>query len=133
MSSKHAFLSFVEEDLTLVHLFRGQAKNKKSDLTFDDYSVKKPFDSTDAEYIKSQIRPKIRAASIFMCLIGTSTYSSRWVDWETGFAAGEGKRLLGVRLHSGSKNEKTPTALSDNKAKILNWDIDAIVAWINSA
>lgn len=36
--AKHVFLSFVEEDLELVRLFRGQAKNKNSDLEFDDYS-----------------------------------------------------------------------------------------------
>jgi hypothetical protein len=34
---KHVFLSFVEEDLASVVLFRGQAKNKNSNLEFDDY------------------------------------------------------------------------------------------------
>jgi len=40
--SKHVFLSFVEEDLSSVILCRGQARNKKSDQEFDDYSVKVP-------------------------------------------------------------------------------------------
>ena len=34
-----AFLSFVEEDLNVVNLFRGQAKNQNSDLEFADYST----------------------------------------------------------------------------------------------
>ena len=38
-----AFLSFVEEDLNLVNLFRGQAKNDNNDLDFADYSIKDPF------------------------------------------------------------------------------------------
>jgi len=130
MAAKHAFLSFVEEDLTLVRLFRGQAKNKKNDLSFDDYSVKIPYNSTDADYIKSQIRPRIRAASLLICLIGQTTHRSSWVDWEIRFAADVNKRLLGVRLHSGTKGERTPSALTDHSAKILNWDIDAIVNWI---
>ena len=46
-----AFLSFVEEDLNLVNLFRGQAFNQDSDLEFDDYSIKQPFDSRNADYI----------------------------------------------------------------------------------
>ena len=46
-----AFLSFVKEDINLVNLFRGQAKNERFDLEFDDYSIKEPFDSRNAEYI----------------------------------------------------------------------------------
>ncbi len=132
MAAKHAYLSFVEEDLDLVNLFRGQAKNKKNDLTFDDYSVKKPFDSTDAEYIRTNIRAKIRAASIFICLIGVKTADSKWVDWETDFAGQEGKRLLGVRLHNGTKGERTPPALTRHGGTVKNWDLDAIIAWIGN-
>jgi hypothetical protein len=122
MAAKHAFLSFVVEDLDLVNLFRGQAKNKKNDLTFDDYSVKTPFDSSDADYIRTNIRAKIRAASIFICLIGVTTAASRWVDWEVDFAGQEGKGLLGVRLHSGAKGEKTPAALTKHGGAVKNWD-----------
>lgn len=130
MAAKHVFLSFVEEDLDLVKMFRGQAKNKKFDLSFDDYSVKVPFDSNDAGYIKGKIRAQITAASILICLIGTKTATSQWVEWEIGVAAGLDKRLLGVRLHSGKQNETTPTALTTHRAKIVNWNIDDIVAWI---
>ena len=128
--SKHVFLSFVEEDLELVRLFRGQAKNKNSALSFDDYSVQTPYNSLDAEYIKSQIRPRIRASSALICLIGTKTYRSSWVKWEIDYAAGQGRRLCGVRLHSGARNETTPNSLLNCRAAILNWDIEAIVKWI---
>ena len=43
-----AFLSFVEEDLELVNLFRGQARLERSDLEFHDYSTKEPFDGVNA-------------------------------------------------------------------------------------
>ena len=46
--ARRVFLSFVVEDLDLVNLFRGQAKNKKNDLEFSDYSVKIQFYISDA-------------------------------------------------------------------------------------
>jgi hypothetical protein len=49
------FLSFVEEDLDRVNLFRGQARNKNFDLEFADYSVREPYNSANADYIKQQI------------------------------------------------------------------------------
>lgn len=54
-----AFLSFVEEDLNLVNLFRGQAKNERFDLEFDDYSIKEPFDSRNADYIRRGINDRL--------------------------------------------------------------------------
>lgn len=57
-----AFLSFVEEDLNLVHLFRGQAKNSNVDLECADYSIKEPFDSTNANYIARGITDQLRRA-----------------------------------------------------------------------
>jgi hypothetical protein len=131
--AKHVFLSFVVEDKDLVILFRGQAKNKNSNLEFDDYSVTVPFNSTNAEYIKSKIAEKIKNASITICLIGTTTYKSSWVKWEIEKSDALGKSLLGVRLHSDATKDITPQALVNAKAKVLNWDIDAIVKFINES
>ena len=124
--AKRVFLSFVEEDLDLVNLFRGQAKNTNSDLEFSDYSVKEPYDSTNAAYIRSKIRERIRAASVTICLIGDTTHKSRWVDWEIRTSAEEGNRVFGVRLHS-SARDISPTALTDLRATVYNWDVDVIV------
>ena len=131
--AKHVFLSFVVEDKDLVNLFRGQAKNKNSDLEFDDYSVTVPFNSKDADYIKGKITEKIKNASITICLIGTTTYKSSWVKWEIEKSDALGRRLLGVRLHSDAMKDVTPAALVNAKAKVLNWDIDAIVKFINES
>jgi hypothetical protein len=130
--AKHVFLSFVVEDKTSADLFRGQAKNKNSDLSFDDYSVTTPFNSTDADYIRSQITQKIKNASITICLIGATTHTSRWVAWEIGRSDSLGKRLLGVRIHSNPSKDVTPKALNDAGGKVVNWEIDAIVAFIGS-
>jgi hypothetical protein len=124
---KRVFLSFVVEDQSLVTLFRGQAKNKNSDLEFSDYSVKEPYDSQNATYIRSRIRERISAASVTICLIGETTYTSKWVDWELRASREEHNRIFGVRLHSNATKDVTPKALSDLSAPIYNWDIDAIV------
>lgn len=128
--ARNVFLSFVAEDLDLVRLFRGQAKNENSALTFSDYSVKEPFDSFRAEYIKSQIRPLIRAASVTICLIGYTTHSSRWVAWELRESAALGNGLVGVRLHS-SPRDQAPAGLAG--AEVVDWHIPSIVAAIERA
>ncbi|CUR57949.1 putative MTH538 TIR-like protein [metagenome] len=124
--TKHVFLSFVEEDLELVRLFRGQAKNKNSTLAFDDYSVKVPYNSVDAGYIRSRITEKIRAASTTICLIGSSTSTSQWVAWEIEKSVALGNKVIGVRLSS-SANHRVPAALTAARATVLSWNIDQIV------
>lgn len=123
--TKHVFLSFVEEDLTSVILFRGQAKNRRSDLEFADYSVKVPYNSTDANYIRSQIASKIKAASATIVLIGATTSSSSWVKWEIEKSLELGNKLIGVRLSTAGS---TPPALISARATVVGWDIAKIVA-----
>ena len=93
----------------------------------------KAFNSTDADYIKSQITAKIKNASITICLIGETTQTSRWVAWEIEKSGALGKRLLGVRIHSDSAKDPTPQALKDAGAKVVDWVIDDIVAFIDAS
>jgi hypothetical protein len=130
--ARNVFLSFVEEDLKLVNLFRGQAKNENNDLEFYDFSVKDPFDSSNADYIRRQIKDLIKKVSVTLCLIGETTYKSKWVAWEILTSAELGKGLVGVRLHSSIK-DTPPQALKDNKAEIVDWDIKEIVRAIERA
>ena len=123
---RHVFLSFVAEDLAMVNLFRGQAKNKNSDLAFDDYSVKVAYNSENAAYIRSQIKEKIRAASVTLCLIGPLTSKSEWVDWEIETSHSLGNRVIGVKLYS-TVACPVPAALTRHGDTVVGWDIDAIV------
>lgn len=124
--SRHVFLSFVEEDLDTVNLFRGQAKNKNSSLIFDDYSVKVPYNSQDAAYIRSRITEKIRSASVTICLVGSRTSASQWVKWEIEKSYELGNKVFGVRLNSGALYA-TPSVLTVRNAPVLPWNIDRIV------
>jgi len=124
--AKHVFLSFVEEDLDGANLFRGQAKNQNSALIFDDYSVKVPYNSENADYIRRQITEKIRAASVTICLIGQATATSAWVKWEVEKSVALGNKIIGVKLYT-SVACPIPAALTAVGAKVLGWDVAAIV------
>ena len=122
----HAFLSFREEDIDLVHLFRGQAKNQNSDLEFSDFSVKEPINSERAAYIKSKIKRQIRKSSVVLCLIGSTTHTSPWVEWELETAHDLDKCLIGVRLNSDCQ-DVVPATLEEADAEIVDWRIGDIM------
>ena len=120
-----AFLSFVEEDLNLVNLFRGQAKNEGSDLEFADYSVKEPFNSVNAKYIARGITDQIKLVRLTICLYGPTTYTSKWVDWELQKTLELGKPIMGVCLYGDGRVRWYPAAL-DGQPR-LAWSIPEIV------
>jgi hypothetical protein len=120
-----AFLSFVEEDLNVANLFRGQAKNENSDLEFADYSIKEPFDSRNADYIARGITDQLRLASLTVCLYGPTTYTSKWVDWELRKSVELGKPIMGVCLYGDGRVRYYPAAL-EGKPRV-NWNVQDIV------
>ena len=119
----HVFLSFVEEDLNLVNLFRGQAKSENSDLEFADYSIKEPFNSRNADYIARGITEQLKHASLTVCLYGPSTYTSKWVDWELRKSVELGKPIMGVCLYD--RVRYYPAAL-EGRPRVM-WNIQDIV------
>ncbi|MCI1279002.1 MAG: TIR domain-containing protein [Nitrospira sp.] len=124
-----AFLSFVEEDLELVNLFRGQAKLENSDLDFHDYSIKEPFDSHNAQYIQRGIAEQIKPATLTLCLYGPTTHTSRWVDWELKKTLELGKPLMGVYLYGDGRIKYYPGPLEPWPR--VGWNIREIVATMN--
>ena len=57
---RNVFLARAYEDEDEVNLLRAQAKNPDTGLEFNDWSLRHPFDSEQAEYIKRGIRERIR-------------------------------------------------------------------------
>ncbi len=121
-----AFLSFVQEDLNVVNLFRGQALNENNDLEFDDYSIKEPFDSRNADYIGRGITAQIKFATLTICLYGPTTYTSKWVNWELEKTLSLGKPMMGVNLYSDGRTKYHPATLE--KWPRVDWNISQIVA-----
>lgn len=130
--SRHVFISFDHEDLNEVNLLRGQAKNDKVDLQFDDHSVKEPFDSTNADYIKRQIREKIDRCSVAVVYLSDKTASSKWVNWEIEESIKRGKGVIGV--YKGDKAPtRVPPAFQQNGCKAVKWEHAALTKAIEDA
>jgi len=120
-SSKHnVFISFASEDLNDVNMLRAQAKNENSDIEFNDWSLKKPFNSKDAEYIKRGIRERIRQCSVIVVYVSDKTADSKWVNWEVQEAIAMGKGV--VAMYKGEKPPvRLPRAVSENKVPVVPW------------
>jgi len=131
-AKRNVFLSFVNEDLTDVNLLRGQAKNEDSELEFNDYSVKEPFDSKDADYIKRGIRDRIDQASVTVVFVTEHTAQSRWVEWEIRESLKLGKGV--IAMYKGKTPPRTlPPAIKEHGIKLVAWNHKAISAAIDSA
>jgi hypothetical protein len=122
----NVFLSFSMEDKDLVELFRGQAKNKRLDLEFRDYSIKEPFDyqwKTNCERV-------MRMCSATMVLIGRDTHKSSAVDWEINKTIELGKGLMAVRLLPTSVT--VPASLTKFKVTPVSWNFEAIMSGLHA-
>ena len=117
---RNVFISFDSRDLGDVNLLRGQAKNENNDLEFNDYSLKEPFNSEKAEYIKSGIRERIRQASVTVIYVSDVTHQSEWVAWEARESIAQGKGV--ICLHSGDTPPKRlPSFVGELGLKVTQW------------
>lgn len=131
-SKRNVFISFDHRDVSEVNLLRGQAKNEDNNLEFNDYSLKEPFNSERAEYIKSGIRERIRQASVTVIYISDVTHESEWVAWEANESIAQGKGVICV--HKGDKPPtKLPKFVKDLELKIIPWKHKELSAAIEDA
>ena len=118
---KHnVFISFASEDLDEVNLLRGQAKNENSNIEFNDWSLREPFDSEKADYIKRGIRERIRQSSVTVVYVTDNTGDSNWVDWEIRESLAMGKGV--IAMHKGDNSpRRLPKAITDNLISVVPW------------
>jgi len=119
-SSRNVFISFAYEDVDEVNLLRGQSKNENTDLEFSDYSVKEAFDSTNADYIRRQIREKIDRVSVTAVYLSDHSADSKWVNWEIEESLKRGKGVIGV-YKGDYPPSQLPQAFKDNNLKCVRW------------
>lgn len=117
---RNVFISFAMEDQAEVNLLRAQAKNENNDLEFNDHSVREPYDSTRAEYIKSKIAERIARASVCVVYISSDTAQSRWVHWEVQKGLELGKKV--VATYSGeAPPANLPSWIGQHGIKLVPW------------
>lgn len=119
---RNVFISFAYEDIDEVNLLRGQAKNEKSPIEFNDWSVSEPFNSERAPYIKQKIGERIAQSSLTVVYLSDKTGSSSWVEWEIIESLRRGKQVIGV--YAGNKRPaELPKAIEHKKIKCVPWSI----------
>lgn len=126
MAKKSVFISFdYDNDAHYKNLLLAWNKNEDFDFGFYDGSLRESINSTNATYIKSQIRPKILAATRLLCIVGKETGTSDWIDWEIEVAVANNKKLIGVKIE---KSNSSPTRLLGNLGTkwALSFNFDAI-------
>lgn len=114
------FISFAHEDIDEINLLRGQAKNERSDLEFIDRSVRDPYESERAEYIKQRISERIRQSSVTVVYLTPDAAKSSWVNWEIERSLELDKKVIAV--HKGENAPASlPKAVSGHDIKIVSW------------
>ena len=117
---RNVFISFAMEDLDEVNLLRAHAKNEKSDIEFNDYSVREPYDSERAEYIRQKITERIERASVTVVYLSESTPQSEWVKWEVEKSLNLGKRVIAMYA-SDKPPSQLPAWVSEKKIGVVPW------------
>ena len=125
MPKKSIFISFdYDNDRHYKNLLLAWDKNGDFDFGFYDGSLRDPINSTNAAYVKSQIKPKIIAASRLLCLVGKETSKSTWIAWEIQTAVDNGKKLIGAKIEKA--NLSPPSLTGNNATWALSFNFEAI-------
>ncbi|HRD27721.1 MAG TPA: TIR domain-containing protein [Caulobacter sp.] len=117
---KNVFLSFSMKDIDEVNLVRAHAKNENSDIEFNDRSVREPYDSERAEYIRSRLKERINQSSTTVVYVSENTAKSDWVKWEVETSLKLGKRV--IAMYKGDQPpSNTPAWMKDPNITSVAW------------
>jgi hypothetical protein len=128
---KNVFISHIHEDDGLLQKLKELVS--KAGMAVSDYSINSsnPNEASNEDYIKHEIlAPRIRACSTLVVLISHNTAQSHWVNWETKYAIGLGKNIVGVYVQ-GATDADVPEELGKHAAAMVGWQSERIVDAIN--
>lgn len=130
---KRVFISFRAEDKAKVNGLRLLAANPDFEIEFYDESVRSPYDSTNAVYIRSKIREKILRTSVTVCMVSELTYTSPWVDWELKESIEKGNTIIAMGFKDGPEKLTLPQHIQRLKIGWWRWDYKQLAKLIESA
>lgn len=102
-----------------------QAKDKKNDIEFHDYSVKDPFDSK----WKSECTKRIARTRGTIVLVGVTTSKSDAVLWEIAEAIRQKHYIFGIQINK-DKTHSIPVGLPSKN--VIRWDFEQIISWLKT-
>lgn len=129
-TSRHVFISFAFEDEDEVNLLRGQAKNDKTELAFDDFSLKEAINSNNEDYIKQKIRERIDRVSVTAVYLTKDSAKSEWVEWEIAESLKRGKSVIGV-YKGAAPPAQLPMAFKQYGLETVKWAHQDLMQAIN--
>jgi hypothetical protein len=125
---RNVFISFAYEDIDEVNLLRAHAKNEKSPIEFNDWSVSEPIDSERAPYIKQKISERIAQSSVTVVYLSPQTSKSQWVAWEIEESLKRGKHVIGV-YKGDVAPASLPKAFREHRLGSVRWsDLASAIA-----
>lgn len=131
-TSRHVFISFAFEDEDEVNLLRGQAANDKTELEFDDFSLKEAIKSKNEDYIKQKIRERIDRVSVTAVYLTKDSAKSEWVEWEIAESLKRGKGVIGV-YKGDTPPAQLPSAFKQYGLKTVKWTHQDLMKAIEAA
>lgn len=133
---KRVFISFDYDDRQQVNGLRLLNANDDFDVEFYDESLKVAVNSENAAYIKTKIREKIKRASVTLCMIGTNTSKSEWVNWEVDESVAQGNTIIAMALKGINEAVLPPLIRARVNARTMSfhpWDHNKLAALIKNA
>jgi hypothetical protein len=117
---RNLFISFAAEDIDEVNLLRAHAKNENSEIEFIDRSVRVPFDSRRADYIRQRISERLKQSSMTVVYLTPDSATSRWVNWEVERSVELGREV--VAFHKGDAPPRAlPEAVRRHSIRVVPW------------
>lgn len=125
MSTPRAFISFEMEDRWARDFLAQQARDRRSNFEFYDYSVKTPFPNQ----WKTECVKRIAQTKGTIVLVGETTYRSEAVIWEITETIRQGHYLFGIQV---SKDHTYPLPAGLPNQNVIRWDFQQITSWLNT-
>jgi hypothetical protein len=137
MVKRRIFISYQHKDRMQAKGFNLLRSNENVAVDFVGRHLLDPLDSTNEQYIKSQIGDMMHGTSVTVVLIGSETCDSKWVQWEINQSLDKKNPngILAVRLDDAWLPENCPVsdALREAGAEIIDWDAHSFAAAIERA
>jgi hypothetical protein len=126
MADPRGFISFdIDHNEDEKILFVGQAINKKTPFSFEDWSSKSSLPQSQWEKI---IKDKINKCNFVVVLVGKNMASATGVVKEINFAKGSDVPIFGVYVGGANTTSNLPDGLQRNRT--IDWDWDKIASAI---
>lgn len=133
---RHLFISHHHADDTSVTKLTSMLQRSKQDVRNSSIRAKpanqRKLDKgiVKDETIRRLLRRKISWASTVVVVIGKKTASREWVNWEINQAHRQGKRIVGVFEHGGTKAD-IPVSFEKYGSALVAWNANSIVKAID--